>query len=164
MLGLAAMQGATLEEKMAGNQRDRNIAFEAAEAALRDAEQDIFGSGRISGATGFKTGCNSNTNYLGLCLPSSTLIPVWESLDWSDSASTVLYVTYGGKTGASAWPNVARQPRYIIEWLPNMRDSDLGGPHYNSIPANKSQYRITAIGYGPTDSTEVRLQSVYRTP
>lgn len=164
MLGLAAMQGATLEEKMVGNQRDRNIAFEAAEAALRDAEQDIFGSGRISGATGFKTGCNSDTSYLGLCLPSDTLSPIWESLDWSDSASTVRYVTYGAKSGASAWPNVARQPRYIIEWLPNMRGSELGIETYGSAPTSRSQYRITAIGYGLTSSTEVRLQSVYRMP
>lgn len=164
MLGLAAMQGATLEEKMAGNQRDRNVAFEAAEAALRDAEQDILASGRIVGATGFISDCNSDSNYLGLCLPSSSLTPIWESLDWKDSASPAYYVTYGAKTGASAWPNVVRQPRYIIEWQPNLRGSDLGVDHYGSTPSSKSQYRITAIGYGLTDSSEVRLQSVYRLP
>lgn len=41
MLGLSSMQGSTLEERMAGNQRDRNIALQAAEMALRDAERDL---------------------------------------------------------------------------------------------------------------------------
>lgn len=164
MLGITAMQGATLEERMAGNQRERNIAFEAAEAALRDAEQDIMTSGRISGSLGFAAGCNSASNYLGLCSPSTTVTPVWESVDWRDGATTVRYVTYGGKTGGTAWPNVARQPRYIIEWMPNLRGMDLGSESYDDATGSKYQYRITAVGYGPADTAEVRLQSVFRLP
>ena len=41
VLGLAAMQVSRMEERMAGNQRDRNIAFQGAEAGLRDAETRI---------------------------------------------------------------------------------------------------------------------------
>lgn len=164
MLGLAAMQGASLEERMAGNQRERNIAFEAAEAALRDAEQDIMESGRISGALGFASGCNNAGNYLGLCSPSTTLTPVWESVDWRDAAPTVRYVTYGAKTGVAAWPNVARQPRYIIEWMLNLRGQDLGTESSGDTTQGKYQYRITAFGYGPADTAEVRLQSVFRLP
>lgn len=164
MLGIAAMQGASLEERMAGNQRERNIAFEAAEAALRDAEQDILASGRISGSLGFAGGCNSAGNYLGLCTPSTTLTPVWESVDWRDAATTVRYVTYGAKTGTAAWPNVTRQPRYIIEWMPNLRGQDLGTESYGDTAQSKYQYRITAFGYGPADTAEVRLQSVFRLP
>ncbi|MCX7100437.1 MAG: PilX N-terminal domain-containing pilus assembly protein, partial [Methylobacter sp.] len=37
LIGTTAMQTSTLEEKMAGNLRDRDIAFQAAESALRDA-------------------------------------------------------------------------------------------------------------------------------
>ena len=37
VVGITAMQTTTLEEKMAGNQRDRSVAFQAAETALRDA-------------------------------------------------------------------------------------------------------------------------------
>lgn len=164
MLGITAMQGANLEERMAGNQRERNVAFEAAEAALRDAEQDIQLSGRISGSLGFTDDCNSDSNYLGLCSPSTTLTPVWEEIDWQDAASPVRYVTYGAKTGATAWPNVVRQPRYIIEWMPNLRGQDLGSESYNETAQGKYQYRITAFGYGPADTAEVRLQSVLRLP
>ena len=41
ILGLMALRGAILEERMSGNARERSLAFQAAEAALRDAELDI---------------------------------------------------------------------------------------------------------------------------
>jgi len=39
LLGLSAMRSAGLEERMSGNQYDQNYVFEAAEAALREAER-----------------------------------------------------------------------------------------------------------------------------
>lgn len=41
VLGISSMQASTLQERMAGNLRDRNIALQAAELALRDAERDL---------------------------------------------------------------------------------------------------------------------------
>ncbi|MGC9456385.1 MAG: pilus assembly PilX family protein [Halothiobacillaceae bacterium] len=41
ILGITAMQSTTLQERMAGNMKDRNAAFQAAEAALREAEEVI---------------------------------------------------------------------------------------------------------------------------
>ena len=41
LIGVSGMQSTGIEEKMAGNMRDRNLAFQAAEAALRHAEQFI---------------------------------------------------------------------------------------------------------------------------
>ena len=41
MLGVTTMTNTTLDERMAGNSRDRDIAMQAAEAALRDAERDL---------------------------------------------------------------------------------------------------------------------------
>src|SRR3569832_2459392 len=38
LLGITAMNSTTLEEKMAGNMRDRNTAMQASEAALKAAE------------------------------------------------------------------------------------------------------------------------------
>ncbi len=83
MLGLAAAQGALHGWKTARNDSDRQVAFQAAEAALRDAEMDIEHSpdpvrsrsqifSRHS-AMGFPTAgesvCNGGATsiYLGLC-------------------------------------------------------------------------------------------------
>jgi len=41
VLGLAAMQATRMEERMAGNSRDVNLAFQGAEAGLRDAEERV---------------------------------------------------------------------------------------------------------------------------
>jgi type IV pilus assembly protein PilX len=43
VLGISSWQMSSGEEKMAGFSRDRQLAYEAAEAALRDAEYDIKG-------------------------------------------------------------------------------------------------------------------------
>lgn len=49
ILGMSTLGTALLESRMAGNARDKLIAFQAAEAALRDAEQYILRSGRVAG-------------------------------------------------------------------------------------------------------------------
>ena len=77
LLGITAARMAGLEEKMSGNMRDRSLAMQAAEMALRDAERDIRGVGTtprspaISGVTGFLDTCNSDgtldTDDDGLC-------------------------------------------------------------------------------------------------
>ena len=61
MLGLAAMQGSTLQERMAGNQRDRSIALQAAELALRDAERDLAAlkADGVTPCLGGASGCRS---------------------------------------------------------------------------------------------------------
>lgn len=41
IIGVAAMRDTNLQERMAGNMRDRNLAFQAAEAGLRFAEQKV---------------------------------------------------------------------------------------------------------------------------
>ena len=51
ILGMSSMGTALLESRMAGNARDRNMAFQAAEIGLRDAELYIRDSGRIVGLT-----------------------------------------------------------------------------------------------------------------
>ena len=41
MIGVTAARMSSLEERMSGNMRDRSIAMQAAEMAMRDAEQDL---------------------------------------------------------------------------------------------------------------------------
>lgn len=44
VIGITSIQTTTLDERMAGNANDRNIAFQAAEAGLRRAEALIMGA------------------------------------------------------------------------------------------------------------------------
>jgi type IV pilus assembly protein PilX len=181
-LAVTTMQGSTFSSRIAANEADRTLAFQAAEAALRDAENDIFGktsdgntpctaatpcrSPLITGGVGFNTTCP-----LGLCgrARGTTLTPFWDQAsvwtsttpeapgvklaqfwEYSDvwTATSVMSVTYGTYTGATALPVVSRQPRYILEHFPQ---------------GDYSVFRITAVGFGANDSTRAILQAAVKT-
>lgn len=158
-LALAAMNSGVVQERMAGNARDRNIALQAAEAALRDAEQDVEANLSVSSA--FVSACTG-----GLCLPPSmtsaspTSKPLWQTIDWGASAGKSR--AYGSATGASALPGVNSQPRYIVEMLPPLAPT--AGTSANVATATddaSTAFRITARGVGQRASTVVILQSTY---
>ena len=159
-LALGAMNSSALQERMAGNARDQNVALQAAEAALRDAERDIEAN---LGRSGFSYDCTN-----GLCLPASmaasgaTSAPVWQSLSWSTKSRS-----YGSVTGQTALLGpgnqaLASQPRYIVELLPQL----LPGPGDSACttcapPLTGQAYRITVRATGARSSTVVMLQSTY---
>lgn len=164
MLGVSSMTTTTLEEKMAGNARDYNLALQAAEAALRDAERDIrnvaaistFTAVRtspISGATDFDASCTN-----GLCLPTVTTCTAGATNATevlSKSFTAAPSVQYGTYTGATSITGVAAQPRYLIEAI---RVCPIG-----QNPSNKIfYYRVTARGVGANTNTQVTLQQVFR--
>ena len=156
LLGISAMQSSTLSSRIARNEADRNLAFQAAEAALRDGELDVrnerFNRSRCNPTI---VGCRANLIDKGVrfdnvctegrCAFQDGVSP-WETpANWSTSGPSVKYGTY---TGAADLELVNRQPRYILE---NLR--------INDAPAT---YRITAVGYGANPSSQVMLQIVVR--
>ncbi|WP_213957187.1 PilX N-terminal domain-containing pilus assembly protein [Variovorax sp. dw_954] len=154
ILGITAIQSSSLSARIAGNEADRTLAFQAAESALRDAEKDIKGacvapacrSTPIAPETADQF---DSTCALGLCLPDATT-PVWELKDnWSIAGRAA---TYGDYTGAKALPAVAQQPKYLIEYF------KLG---------ESFVYRVSATGYGaigPSNNptTHVLLQTTVK--
>ena len=149
IMGVVAMKSSILQEKLAAGAMDQNIAFQAAESALRDAE--IFISDSVTPASGFSASCTG-----GLCLPSITATSVWDAIaDWSSSA---LPIVFGSQTSATAIPDVARQPRYIIELIQPNLTACVGEDVKSSCG---TPYRITAMGWGRRSTTPVMLQSIY---
>lgn len=157
ILGLALVNGSVMQEMMLGNSKDSKLAFQAAETALRDAEQDI--AQNIIATTSFVQACTS-----GLCTPpSSWSTPKSASIstliDWTNSGNTR---SYGAYTGASALPDVASQPLYVIEKL-----SGVSVPAGESVgigvkpPAGGTAYRITVYATGARPETHVALESIY---
>ena len=87
LIGVTAMQGTSQQESMAGNMRDRNLAFQAAEAALRAGETWLnvpgaLGVTRRNDAEGHTAlaapmtwdGSNPEPNAQPAILPSTTLL------------------------------------------------------------------------------------------
>lgn len=52
IIGVAAARMSSLEERMAGNMRDRDVALRAAEICLREAERTIMNSTTITACNG----------------------------------------------------------------------------------------------------------------
>ncbi len=139
IIGVSAMQNTTMQEKMAGNLRDANLAFQAAESALRDAENYIANTASLPI---FASDCGSASNSNnGLCLPivpSSTSYPQWENVSyWSNTDKTRCY---GAGTNAAQLSLVSKQPRYMAE--------EIAIPPLDPTEPPDIRYRITAQGYG----------------
>lgn len=164
VIGVAVTRGAFVLLASARNQRDRDAAQAAAEAALRDAEHDIAGAAGVppgraahfgpAGSPAFVEGCGHGANDLGLCRARAP--PAWQTLDLADAGNPAL-VPYGHFTGAVLAVGrgaPARLPAYVIERIaPAGATARMG-----------SFYRVTAIGFGTRASTRVILQSLVRLP
>lgn len=146
LIGVTAMNSIIMEEKMAGNYRDRHLALQAAESALRDAENDIQCDSctrplQISGLAGFDTSCTNGLCY-GAGMPDASTHLL--------AGNGIAYGTYTSATGLSA---VNMPPRYLIE----------GYKYYGAGAASwKYMYKITAVGYGGSSEAKVLLQSGFR--
>jgi type IV pilus assembly protein PilX len=168
LIGVTAMTTTSLENKMAGNLKDWNLALQAAEAGLRDAETDVAISGRVSGKTNAVDNCaallSSPSDQDGQCLsPVTATTNLWQTIDWTESASPVKYVKYGRFTAAPGYTSTegfAALPRYIIEPM----DSNKPGEDNLTFPHKTKTFRITVVGYGGTTDANVMLQSTYVLP
>lgn len=171
ILGVSSMRSTVLEEKMAGNMRDRSLAFQAAEVALRDAEAFIES---IVSAGGFVcdvndiddptaiTNCTGGFQYANgvihndvlECCSSTTNGDVWSTDNGSVAASTDIA---GVKTA----------PRYFIIHnanLVNETQTALNiGPGYGGLSAgdDMTAFTIVARGTGGTDNSQVTIVSYY---
>ena len=143
LIGVTAMGTSALEEKMAGNSRDQNQAFQAAEAALRDAEVVLNG---IVSSAAFNAACTN-----GLC--AQGINPVINAATWTGANSQV----YAGPT----LPGISTPPRYVIQIVnvigstPSPTIANNGGV----IVGNRvTLFLITARGTGGTDNATVILR------
>ena len=151
LLGLASMRGAIMQERMAANTISRGMAFQGAEAGLRQAEIVVR-----DGSVGFpSSGCSG-----GLCaMPLPNADAPWAAADfWKNGA-------FREGTAVNT-ANGAITPKFVIE---DFGASVSGGGASDCIDASKaciptteqSVFRITAYAATATGA-EVIVQSLYR--
>lgn len=163
VLGVAGLQTTSLQERMAANARDRDIAFQAAEAALRDAETVIESLGPADLAAFQDWDPNSPTwaadgRYE---LEDSTGAAAWETMtdtEWQGTNAAAVVADFDADQG------VARNPRFVIEHVARLRtDEDrLNMENYGApIGAPTDIFRVTAYGTGGSANATVMLQTTY---
>jgi type IV pilus assembly protein PilX len=143
LLAVGSMNTTVLEEKMAGNYKDRNMAFQAAEAGLRAGESYL----RTTVLPAF------DGTTAGLYQPTQTGLPRWEQVVWTSIGGDVRQ--YQGSLS-----DVATPPVYIIEEL--LPVNDTGGSLEAGVAAESRYYRITSQAVGGTDTAFVILQTTYK--
>jgi type IV pilus assembly protein PilX len=147
LIVLSMLRSGTLEERMAANARNRQVAIQAAEAVLRDAEVQLFSTSAF--ISNFDSLTLANGFYSA---PASTATPRWKDsgFDWSSSTATRTFAST-----ASAIDGVSSEPKYIVEIIsPPTRPN-------STVPCSKGIAHVTARGVG-NDSSTVFLQAIYR--
>mgnify|MGYP003385910985 FL=1 len=146
LLAVSSMNTTVLEEKMAGNYKDRNMAFQAAEAGLRAGETFL----RTTPVLPLFDG-----TIAGLYQPTSSGLPRWNEgvVTWSAAGEVKTYP-------ASTLSDISSPPVYIIEELAPIKDA--GGSLEAGVALERRYYRITSRAVGGTDTAVVMLQSTYK--
>ena len=148
VLGVAAMGVTRMEERMAGNTRDIDVAFQAAEAGLRDSEE------RIRALT-----LRPN--------PTSTIpSPIYTQDLWKTvNLRTADYLTWWrtnaieyGAAGTQEITDSTRDPRVLTEDMGFVPDSLTVG---HGPPEGRNFYKITSNAAGASNDANAILESTY---
>jgi len=148
IIGMAGMRTTTLEEKMSANLRDKTIAFQAAESAVKEAEIVIDALTQLSqfndaGINGYYSSTDNQDSP-------------WETIDWSDDAIII---------EGQAITQSADKPRYIIEHFTEVSSegSSFNMENYGqNVGAGDFEiFRITAMGIGASSTSRAMIQEHY---
>ncbi|SPR97881.1 pilus assembly protein [Cupriavidus taiwanensis] len=171
LLMVVLIAAATLQMLLSGRQlavmqRERELAFRAAEAALRDGEAELLAAAaspdtqdRLSlwPAPGR---CGSG-QQAGLCRPALAGPPVWQPWLRADTEVDAIGVPLGRFTGAALPADAAVQepPRYVAEIL-DEAPAGHSAPDFASALDSSPRMRVTAVGFGRNRAVRALLQSV----
>lgn len=146
ILGVTSMMSSRTEVSMAGNLRKAGIAFNAAEAGLRAGEKYVNSSVTTTIYASPSTGLYGEADTS----PSYGVAATWDGTA-SQLATTKL-------------PDVAEQPRYIIHFLGDRSQNEVGSVNIGGYGSGQpgltvSNFKITARGVGQTINEVRYVQS-----
>ena len=151
LLGVSSIQTTSLEQVMARNAVDSNLAFQAAEAALLDGEDYVEG---LVATNAFNAAGASASGLYNDAGPG--IQPNWLAIDW-DVANFRLADT--------AITGVVNQPRYIVEFVtvvvPQTDVLNLDNIGQDAGLGRTQIFRVTARGEGGTANARAMIQSTY---
>lgn len=173
ILGVSSVRTGITQDRMTNHQLDRNVTFQAAEAALREGEALAREQARlnnpdfpaaVNAPLGSLNGtfidsnsavCNSSPCVDGLCSqPDWVCPPRWETPPGTSTPQWRPATTVGGLAGP------AGSQQFMVEYLGTNLPCDPTDP--NALDLCK-RYRVTAWSSAGDDRSLVILQSIYAT-
>ena len=150
VISTIGFRNTTMSERMTGNSLDRNVAFQSAESAGKEALQVIEG-GLFNPAT---------TGHYAALLPQGGTTAFWTQGDGIEATNCATDTPFRWlSTGtlkcaaavATKYANDANKAQYVIELLSQVSS---GG-------STKSTYRVTTRSTGGSGNADVVLQTFY---
>jgi type IV pilus assembly protein PilX len=147
LVGVTVARMQTVEERMAMNEHNHQLALQAAEAALRAAEIGLL--------NGTYSNFFANANGMFELIPTAG--SVVDTIDWNNPAG--MAIAYPGVV-----PNVVQQPLIAMESLPPViSPGDSGSMQTYNRPTDLiAVYRVTAHAFGGDLSANATVQSIFR--
>ncbi|UZJ44689.1 PilX N-terminal domain-containing pilus assembly protein [Marinimicrobium sp. C6131] len=158
IVGLAAIRGSGLQETMAGNMRERNVAFQVAEAGLRVGESRVENT--EWDASDFDGGIAGFYRDLGIPANNAFDSPMraWGDDEWDQRAI---------EADLELDDSVQDSPRYLVERVTVLAlDTATQSGSCIDIECLDSVedefYRVTARGQSASGTSDAVVQSTYR--
>ena len=151
LIGVSAMQGTTLEEKMSASMADRNLALQIAESGLRDGEnliESVASTAAFAGSNGLFGEFDTP--------PDPFTANTWTSASFSINGTAITLPSGGTAT-----------PRYFIKFTGNVSAEDNSkkiGEYGKFKPGDIATFEVTARGTGAQAGgsvTETIVRSYY---
>ena len=154
MIGVTVARMQTVEERMARNETSQQLAAQAAEAALRNAETTLLSVNPSQFAN------NSGGFYFINQANDGTPVSQLPALDWTVLANTA---PYSGPAMTNV-PLAVQQPRIVVEELPWVSPSgeslDGSGSGAGAAP---DLFRVTVQAKNADGTPSIMLQIIYAT-
>lgn len=161
LVGLAAIGTTILQNKSAANQYDRQVAFQSAEAALRQAQAAITTATATQNAPAGFEDCSSVATNVCLADP------------FNDPNKNVVITTVPASAYSAGPVASGMQPQYVVQYMgqflaPTPKVRQIGGQQpygANGLGQLADYYRITARSADPSKVSGraiVTLQSTFR--
>jgi type IV pilus assembly protein PilX len=153
LLGLGASQSTRLQERMAGNQRDVELALQGSEASLRAAEYQLRPNMNVS-----ERMCQTPSIN---CVTFDSLLKDGGGLPLDLAKQTNEWWTANAELFEQPddLSSLSQTPQYLNEYYGEVRDVLSGGSSYVNVV--RDFYRSTGRSRGMTDSAQVIVQSTY---
>ncbi len=144
ILGIGMMRLTNMQERMASNTRDLNLALQGSEAAMRQAERKILAQWIARPVSPGVAGCEP-------CQREALPVAMWDpsQFNWANAQPIVGTLT-----------PLAAAPRYAVEELAFLPD-DLGVAGLQPITSGRDVYQITTRSTGASGLVNTVLQGTY---
>ena len=155
ILGVTAISTSTLQEKMSGNLRDQDVAFQAAESALRGGEDAVNLLAQAAGNRNPDTQINCTNCVWAI----DTTLPLDDAAMPLDDTWWAYWKNEYG-SGSKDLPETYADPSFVVEYGGFVKDK-INMPMWEADPG-VHYYKITSRAQGVTPVSRAMLESTYK--